>query len=115
MDNKSKKKYRWFKYIIYLLAIIFIPLLVISYFGLYVYELFYDNTWIIDNLKEHYAATIGLPFAAVAASLIVLVFETKSGEIKITIWNMKFEGTSGEIIMWVLVFISEGLMIALLW
>jgi hypothetical protein len=64
---------------------------------------------------KHFPATIGLPISAVGAFLVVSLFRTTQGTIRIRVMSITFEGASGPIIMWVLCFLAMALAIKLLW
>lgn len=64
---------------------------------------------------QHFAAAIGLPFAALAALGLVTLFETRSGPIEFEALGLKFKGASGPIIFWVLSFLAIAVAIKLLW
>lgn len=64
---------------------------------------------------DHFAATIGLPAAAFASFFVVLFLEVKSGRIEFEAWGLKFRGASGEVVLFVLVFLAIASAIKLLW
>ncbi|MEO0699829.1 MAG: hypothetical protein AAFY81_08955, partial [Pseudomonadota bacterium] len=98
-------------------SIVLAMAIAIGSFGLF--ALFLVAEWNNPNwskvIFDHFAATIGLPMAAAAAFLVVSFFKTVDGPIKIEVLGLKFEGASGPILMWVIVFgaITGG--IAVLW
>src|SRR5947209_2792660 len=55
---------------------------------------------------HHFPATIGLPFAAAAAFIIIALFRSTEGRIEFGGLGFKFEGASGPIVMWVLCFLA---------
>ena len=69
----------------------------------------------IEIMYEHLAAVIGIPGAIIVAFVIVSVLENVSGPIKFEGLGFKFEGASGPIVMWVIVFLSLVGGIRLLW
>ena len=73
-----------------------------------------NEAW-LQIAREHFAATIGLPSAALAALFVVLFLEVKSGRIEFELWGMKFKGASGEVVLFVVVFLSIALAIRMLW
>ena len=81
----------------------------------YTKELFKENSWLIEIYKEHFVAAIGLPLCAVLALIVVIVFRNQDGNIKVSALGFKFEGSSGEIIMWVIIFLAEAIALKLLW
>jgi hypothetical protein len=64
---------------------------------------------------EQMPATIGLPSAALAALCLVIVMENTSGPIKFEGLGFKFEGASGPIILWCIVFLCMTGAIKLVW
>lgn len=71
--------------------------------------------WMVEAVREHFAAVIGLPAAALGALCLVLVLEVKSGPIEFEGFGFKFRGASGEIILWVICFLATAGAIKLLW
>lgn len=69
----------------------------------------------IDIMYLHLAAVMGIPGAIIVAFVIVSVLENVSGPIKFEGLGFKFEGASGPIIMWVIVFLSLVGGIRILW
>jgi hypothetical protein len=65
--------------------------------------------------QEHFAATIGLPAAALVSFLVVLFLEVKSGRIEFEAWGLKFKGASGEVVLFVFVFLAIAIAIKVLW
>ena len=64
---------------------------------------------------EQMPATIGLPSAALAALCLVIVLENTSGAIKFEGLGFRFEGASGPIILWCIVFSCITAAIKLVW
>ncbi len=71
--------------------------------------------WMMELLRAHPAAVLGLPMAALAALCIVLFLEAKSGRIEFEGFGFKFRGASGEIILWVICLLAITASIKLLW
>lgn len=65
-----------------------------------------EDRWVIVAAKEHFAAVVGLPLAAVAALFIVSVFEITTGQIEFDAIGFKFKGDSGPIILCVMCFLA---------
>jgi hypothetical protein len=80
-----------------------------------VYLLWIDNKLVMKIIEEHYAATMGLPLAAIAALVLVLLLEASAGPIEIEGLGFKFRGASGPAILWIFVFLAMTLAIKLLW
>jgi hypothetical protein len=70
---------------------------------------------IVAVLKEHFAATIGLPMAALLAAFIVVAHRNPEGPVKFEGLGMKFVGASGQVSLWVVCFLSIAAAIRLLW
>lgn len=64
---------------------------------------------------EHFAATIGLPCAGLAALCIVVALENTSGPIEFEGLGFKFKGASGPIVLWVFCFMAIAGAIKILW
>jgi hypothetical protein len=71
--------------------------------------------WLVEIAREHFAATIGLPFAALAALSLVLILEFRAGKIEFEGFGFKFRGASGPIVLWVIAFLSITTAIKILW
>jgi len=68
-----------------------------------------------DIIRQHFAATVGLPLAAIASLVIVFVLEYSTGPIEFEGLGFKFKGASGPIILWVFCFLAIAVAIRLLW
>jgi len=64
---------------------------------------------------EHFASIIGLPCAAVASLILVLVLRTVAGKTEFKFLGFEFKGASGPIIMWILCFLAAALAITQTW
>jgi hypothetical protein len=65
---------------------------------------------------KHFPTVIGLPMAAITSLFIVLVCDVIAGDkIKFKVWGLEFEGGSGQVILWVVVFLAIATAIKLLW
>jgi len=87
----------------------------VSYVSFIIYWTWQKEGWVKDIVKEHFAATIGLPLAGVAAYLLVSVLEYSYGKIEIEIWGLKFRGATGPVILWILCFFVIAISIRMLW
>lgn len=76
---------------------------------------YFEPGLIVEVVKQHFAATIGLPMAALLAAFIVVALRHAEGPIKFECLGMKFEGASGQVILWVVCFLSIAGAIKLLW
>lgn len=86
--------------------------------AIYLFWLFwgfnYDDRF-IKIMYEHMAAVLGVPGSIIVAFVLVSVLENVSGPIKFEGLGFKFEGASGPIIMWVIVFLSLVGGLKMLW
>ena len=65
---------------------------------------------------KHFPTVVGLPMAAITSLFIVLVCDVIAGNtIKFKVWGLEFEGGSGQVILWVVVFLAIATAIKLLW
>jgi magnesium-transporting ATPase (P-type) len=74
-----------------------------------------ENNWIIATFKDHFAATIGLFLAAIAALCLVFLLKYTTGPIEFEGLGFKFKGASGPIIMWVICFLAISVAIEINW
>ena len=74
-----------------------------------------QGAWLMEIAQQHFAATIGLPFAALASLSLVLILEFRAGKIEFEGFGFKFRGASGPIILWVISFLAIATAIKLLW
>ena len=65
---------------------------------------FNNDSKFIEIMYQHLAMVVGIPGAIITAFVLVTVLEQVSGQIKFEGLGFKFEGASGPIIMWVIVF-----------
>ena len=73
-----------------------------------------DGMW--DGIaKQHFAAAIGLPCAAIAALFIVIVLRSIAGPIEVKGLGFEFRGASGPIVMWIACFLAITFAISSLW
>ena len=70
---------------------------------------------VFEIVLDHYAATMGIPCAGLAALCLVVFLKSTSGPIEFELIGMKFRGASGPIIMWILCFLAMVAAIHLLW
>jgi hypothetical protein len=64
---------------------------------------------------KNFPAIIGLPFAFIAAFVVVALFRQGSAPIEFTGFGVSFKGASGEIILWILCFLAISGSIRILW
>lgn len=64
---------------------------------------------------NHFQVILGLPCAAFAALFIVLVLKESSGNIEFSGLGFVFKGASGQIVLWIFVYLAIAGTIKLLW
>jgi|GEM_PF-2766118 len=69
----------------------------------------------IEVVRAHFAAIVGLPTAAMFSAFLVVVLQQTSGPVKFEGLGFRFEGTSGQVVLWVLCFLAIAAAIKLLW
>ncbi|MDZ7898437.1 MAG: hypothetical protein U5N85_10495 [Arcicella sp.] len=89
----------------------------ISFFLYLFYQQWYEglNPRLFDKIVEHYAVFLTVPCAGFAALILVVCLDQAYGAVNFSIFQLKFEGASGQIILWILVYLSIILSIKLLW
>jgi hypothetical protein len=70
---------------------------------------------LLEITKRNFAAIVGLPIAAIFSVFLVVVLQQTSGPVKFEGLGFKFEGTSGQVVLWILCFMSMAGAIKLLW
>ena len=75
----------------------------------------YSQAWVVELARQHFAATVGLPFAALAALCLVILLEITTGEIEIKGLGFEFKGAGGPLVMWIFCFLAIAAAIKLLW
>jgi len=110
-NNETKKKI--------LNALGWVAAALITLFSIYIFGIMakrgYDSQAWLPIAQKHFAAVIGLPMAAIASLFIVLVLEYVSGKIEFEMMGLKFKGAAGQIIFWIICFLSIVSSIRLLW
>jgi hypothetical protein len=71
--------------------------------------------WVVELAQKHFAATVGLPFAALAAICLVVILEINAGRIEMRGLGFTFRGAAGPIIMWIFCFLAIVSAIKLVW
>lgn len=74
-----------------------------------------NNPVVFQVGMNHFAATIGLPSAALASLCIVIVLEGTAGPIQLEGLGFKFKGAAGPIVFWMFCFLVITFAIHLLW
>lgn len=70
---------------------------------------------LVQIATQHFAAVVGLPLAALLAAFIVVALQQTSGPMKFEGLGFKFDGSSGQVILWLFCFLSIAVAIRLLW
>ena len=68
-----------------------------------------------DTLEKHFAAIIGLPGAAAVAFVLVIFLRQAEGPVEFEGLGFKVKGAAGQVIMWVLCFLSIAAAIKWVW
>ncbi|RMF68316.1 MAG: hypothetical protein D6743_03555 [Calditrichaeota bacterium] len=71
--------------------------------------------WLLTQISNHFAATIGVPLSGISAACVVLVLKTTAGPIEFEVFGLKFKGAAGPVVLWVFCFLSMVLALYLLW
>jgi len=74
-----------------------------------------SESWIVEIVKQHFSAAVGLPLAAIASICVVLLFKYATGPIEFRVLGFEFRGASGPIVLWAMCFLAITLGIKLLW
>ncbi len=114
-DTEIGQQKRIFRPLVATLVLIGLAIVGSTFVYFLALDMAYAQPWVMDVLKEHTAAVLGLPLAAIAAFALVLVLETKSGRIEFEGFGFKFCGASGEVILWVICYLAIVSSIKLLW
>jgi hypothetical protein len=103
---------RWVDWVVVVLAILF----ACTFYGTGLYLLFIDRVpWMVKLMEEQFAAVVLPPLALTSAVFVVSVLKAASGEVKIEIFKLKFEGNSAPVIMFMLVYSVMISSVAMLW
>lgn len=114
---KEPKQERLFRRTTNWLVVVATAIFSAQFFVFVAYNLWADspNNWIIETVKQHFAATIGLPLAAIAALCLVFLLKFSSGPIEFEGLGFKLRGASGPLVLWVICFLAISGAIKLLW
>ena len=75
-----------------------------------------SESWFIQIIEKHYAATIGVPLSAITAFCIVhLLKAVSTGPIEIEALGFKFRGAAGPVVLWIFCFLAVIFGVYLLW
>ena len=68
-----------------------------------------------DFIYDHFAALIGIPAAAGAAFVLVSILRQLDGPIEFEFSGFKAKGSTGQVILWVICFLSFVFAMNMLW
>nr|WP_321985225.1 hypothetical protein [uncultured Lichenicoccus sp.] len=112
-DRENRAEYIFKKYVRW--AIFFAAAAFDSVFLLGAVETICYQDWVLKLAKEHFAAIVGLPFAALAYLCLVILLEITTGTIEVKGLGFEFKGAGGPLVMWVISFLSIATAIKMLW
>jgi hypothetical protein len=70
----------------------------------------------LTNLvAANFPAIVGLPFAAVAAFIVVAVFRQSETPLELEVFGFKLKGAAGELVLWFACFLAIVVGIRMLW
>ena len=75
----------------------------------------YWQDWVTEIARQHFADTVGLPFAALAFLRLVLLLEITTATIEVKGLGFEFKGAGGPIVMWIASFLAIASAIKMLW
>jgi len=101
------------KNVITWVLVIFVPVVAVTLMSGFLH--YSEPGLIIELVRNNFPATIGLPMAALLAAFIVVGLRHSDGPMKFEGLGFKFEGSSGQVILWVFCFLSIASAIKLLW
>ena len=71
---------------------------------------------VLSNLVvKNFAAIVGLPFAFIAAFIVIALFRQGETPIEFDGFGLKLKGAAGEIVLWIMCFVAISGSIAVLW
>ncbi len=115
LPRKHPRK-RSLKYVVNWLVLIFGGLYFCFHVGFVIWHAVHNEEWLLNQVRSHYAAIIGLPFAAYAAVCLVLFLESRYDDpIEFKALGFEFKGASGPIVLWAICFLIIAICMKLLW
>lgn len=113
---RKRARKKSLKYIVNWVVLAFGGLYFCFHVGFVVWHAFNNQDWLLEQVKNHYAALIGLPFAAYAAVCLVLFLESRYDDpIEFKALGFEFKGASGPIVLWAICFLIIAVCMKLLW
>ena len=87
-----------------------------GFFGYVFFQIYWvPDHWIVTRMREQFAVTVSMPFAAVVALFIVLLLQFSAGPIELKVPGFEFKGASGPIVLWIACFLALVAAIKILW
>jgi hypothetical protein len=100
--------FRWVTLLLTTTGAYFISILLASFF-------WQQEPWFMKIMKEHFAALFGIPMATLVALAMVIVLRISAGPIEAEFPGIKLRGAAGEVLFWVICFMSVITAIRWLW
>ncbi|WP_192349035.1 hypothetical protein [Algoriphagus sp. Y33] len=74
------------------------------------------NPIYIQLYKDHFSAIVGLPAAAFISTFLILLLKiTEKEALEFSVLQVTFKGTSGEIVLWIFIYMTIVSSIKILW
>jgi|SRR5665213_244748 len=87
-----------------------------AFFGGSFYAMVWEHEWVEKMVQQHFAAIIGLPCAALAAALLVMILEINAGDIVMKgPFGFEFKGAAGPLTFWIFCFLAIAVAIKINW
>jgi hypothetical protein len=83
--------------------------------GFLAYHSAQPNSWLLVLIRNHFAALMGVPMAALMSMCVVILLRYTAGPIKFKVLGFEFEGASGQIVFWIACFLAIVSALKLLW
>jgi hypothetical protein len=87
----------------------------VSYLLFILYSTWYSEGWVQEVIRQHFAATVGLPLTGLATFLLVQVLQISAGQIELEVLGFKLRGASGPVVLWVVCFLTVTAALKLVW
>ncbi len=114
-DAKISHREANFRHTVGWIAIIGTTLFVVGFFAFLLLTVWRAEDWILQIIKDHFAAIFITPLACIGALCVVLILRYTSGPIEFEAWGFKFKGSSVPVIFWILSFLAIIWSTKLLW
>lgn len=75
----------------------------------------WQEEYFANVVKDHFAAVVGLPAIAICSFILVTVLEQSAGPVKFKGLGFEFDGSSGQIAMWLACFMGMAAALKMLW